>query len=86
MHVRARFFACACVRLCRLIVFKMEEILEIFEKFGFSVALSITLLVFIYRIVNRQIKYLQDTIKELAAIIARNTEIYKLLYDYLTKN
>lgn len=63
----------------------MDEILTIFEKFGYSVALSITLLIFAYRIVKRQIEYLQNTIKELASIIAKNTEIYKLLYDYLTK-
>lgn len=63
----------------------MDEIITLFDKFGFSVALSITLLVFAYRIINRQIRYLQDTIKELSAIIAKNTEIYKLLYDYLTK-
>lgn len=64
----------------------MEEIATLFEKFGYAVALSITLLIFAYRIVNRHIKYLQDTIKELSAIIAANTEIYKLLYNYLTKN
>lgn len=63
----------------------MNDIIALFDKFGFSVALSITLLVFAYRIVNRQIRYLQDTIKELSSIIAKNTEIYKLLYDYLTK-
>lgn len=64
----------------------MEEIATLFEKFGYAVALSITLLIFAYRLVNRHIKYLQDTIKELSAIIAANTEIYKLLYNYLTKN
>lgn len=89
------FFIIACVRVAltlaraRILNIKltlMDGIIEIFDKFGFSVALSITLLIFVYRIVNRQIKYLQDTIKELSAIIAKNTEIYKLLYDYLTKN
>lgn len=64
----------------------MDEIITLFDKFGFSVALSITLLIFAYRIVNRQIRYLQETIKELASIIAANTDIYKKLYDYLTKN
>ena len=63
----------------------MEQFITLFEKFGYSVALSITLLIFGYRLLSRQIKYLQDTIKDLAAIIAKNTEIYKLLYDYLTK-
>lgn len=64
----------------------MEEIATLFDKFGFAVALSITLLIFAYRLVNRHIKYLQDTIKDLSAIISKNTELYKLLYDYLTKN
>ena len=63
----------------------MEQFITLFEKFGYSVALSITLLIFGYRLLSRQIKYLLDTIKDLAAIIAKNTEIYKLLYDYLTK-
>lgn len=64
----------------------MMEIIDLFDRFGFSVALSITLLVFAYRFVNKQIKYLQDTIKELASIISKNTDIFRLLYDFLTKN
>ena len=64
----------------------MENIINIFDKFGFAVALSITLLIFAYRIVGRYIKYLQDTIKDLSAIIQANTDIYKKIYDYLTKS
>lgn len=63
----------------------MDEIISVFDKFGFAVALSITLLIFGYRLLSRYIKYLQDTIKDLSAIIQANTEIYKKIYDYLTK-
>lgn len=64
----------------------MDNIITILDKFGFAVAIAVTLLVFAYRIVNRYIKYLQDTIKDLTAIIQANTTIYQKLYDYLTKS
>lgn len=64
----------------------MEQIITILDKFGFAVAIAVTVLVFSYRIVNRYIKYLQETIASLTSIIESNTLIFQKLYDFLTKN
>lgn len=85
--MRARVAFCTCARfLFNVNLIFMMEIIDLFDRFGFSVALSVALLVFAYRFVNKQIKYLQDTVKELACIISKNTDMFRLLYDFLTKN
>lgn len=70
----------------------MDEIVAIFDKFGFSVALSIVLLIAVYKIVKMYINYLQSSVKDLLNVINsctdainKNTELFKLIYNYLTK-
>lgn len=64
----------------------MNDLFNIFSNLAFPVALVVVLLYAYKSIIGKYITYLQSQNQKLTEIIARNNQLFEMIYNYLTKN